>query len=198
MWLIAGVVLVWLIRASGQFPRFVRAGRGGLSGVRRGLGGAAHRAPGPRGAVAGCRTACARRPRAGIGRRSSASGGGMSCRSCSPPSGPSGASCRGQRFFSLVRFDEPLALQPPEFGNQVYYAGRDVDAGPPRGPHRSRATTSFLLRPSPPRTKGQASRPRRWPAERPLRTFAVHSGISSSYVGSGIRYRPFGRRIFAC
>ncbi len=45
-----------------------------------------------------------------------------------------GVHCRAERFFSLVRFDEPLALQPPGFGNQVYYAGRDVEAARRAGP----------------------------------------------------------------
>jgi hypothetical protein len=42
--------------------------------------------------------------------------------------------CGARRFFSLVRFDEPLALQPARFGNQVFYAGRDVDAARRAGP----------------------------------------------------------------
>jgi hypothetical protein len=42
--------------------------------------------------------------------------------------------CVHQRFFSLTRYDEPIALQPPGFGNQVYYAGRDVDAARHAGP----------------------------------------------------------------
>ena len=35
-------------------------------------------------------------------------------------------SCRVRRFFSLVRFDEPLELQSPIYRNRVYYAGRDT------------------------------------------------------------------------
>jgi hypothetical protein len=35
-------------------------------------------------------------------------------------------SCETRRFFSLVRFDEPLELQSPIYRNRVYYAGRDT------------------------------------------------------------------------
>jgi hypothetical protein len=45
-----------------------------------------------------------------------------------------GRTCAQQRFFSLARFDEPIALQPPGFGNLVFYAGRDVDANRRAGP----------------------------------------------------------------
>ena len=45
-----------------------------------------------------------------------------------------GRTCRARRFFSLVRFDEPLALQPPEFGSQVFYAARDLEAARRAGP----------------------------------------------------------------
>jgi hypothetical protein len=45
-----------------------------------------------------------------------------------------GRTCAQQRFFSLARFDEPIALQPPGFGNLVFYAGRDVDANRREGP----------------------------------------------------------------
>ncbi len=45
-----------------------------------------------------------------------------------------GVHCGRQRFFALIRFDEPVALQPPGFGNLVYYAGRDVDAARRAGP----------------------------------------------------------------
>jgi len=34
--------------------------------------------------------------------------------------------CETRRFFSLVRFDEPLELQSPIYRNRVYYAGRDT------------------------------------------------------------------------
>src|SRR5204863_9973965 len=48
-----------------------------------------------------------------------------------------GNPCGPSRFFALTRFDEPLALQPPGFGNQVFYAARDVDAVRRAGPiHR--------------------------------------------------------------
>jgi hypothetical protein len=45
-----------------------------------------------------------------------------------------GIACESRRFFSVVRFDEPLALQPPGFGAQVFYAGRDPDANRRAGP----------------------------------------------------------------
>jgi len=45
-----------------------------------------------------------------------------------------GISCDRRRFFSLTRFDEPLGLQPPGFGSEVYYAGRDIAAARAAGP----------------------------------------------------------------
>ncbi|HEX5069509.1 MAG TPA: hypothetical protein VFV78_04770 [Vicinamibacterales bacterium] len=42
--------------------------------------------------------------------------------------------CSRRRYFALTRFDEPLALQPPGFGDQVFYAGRDVDSARRAGP----------------------------------------------------------------
>jgi hypothetical protein len=45
-----------------------------------------------------------------------------------------GTACARRRFFALTRFDEPLALQPPAFGSQVFYAGRDIEAARAAGP----------------------------------------------------------------
>lgn len=45
-----------------------------------------------------------------------------------------GARCGHRRFYALTRFDEPLALQPPDFTSTVYYAGRDVEAARRAGP----------------------------------------------------------------
>jgi hypothetical protein len=42
--------------------------------------------------------------------------------------------CAAQRFFALTRFDLPLALQPPGYGNAVYYAGRDLALARAAGP----------------------------------------------------------------
>jgi hypothetical protein len=44
------------------------------------------------------------------------------------------SSCAHPRYFALTRFDEPLALQSPDFGGQVFYAGRDVEAARKAGP----------------------------------------------------------------
>jgi hypothetical protein len=45
-----------------------------------------------------------------------------------------GVSCSASRFFTLVRYDEPLALQPPEMTNRSYYAGRDLESSRQAGP----------------------------------------------------------------
>jgi hypothetical protein len=45
-----------------------------------------------------------------------------------------GFSCDASRFFSVVRYDEPMALQPPEMTNRSYYAGRDLDSARRAGP----------------------------------------------------------------
>lgn len=37
-----------------------------------------------------------------------------------------GRTCERRRFFSLARLDEPLMLQSSVYGNQVFYAGRDL------------------------------------------------------------------------
>lgn len=42
--------------------------------------------------------------------------------------------CSARRFYALVRFDEPLALQAPWYGTEVYYAARDVEAARRAGP----------------------------------------------------------------
>jgi hypothetical protein len=42
--------------------------------------------------------------------------------------------CSARRFFSLIRDDEPLALQPPDLSSLVFYAGRDVKATRAAGP----------------------------------------------------------------
>jgi hypothetical protein len=47
------------------------------------------------------------------------------------------STCHRRRYFSLVRFDEPLALQSPDFGDLVFYAGRDVDSARRAGPMSS-------------------------------------------------------------
>lgn len=46
-------------------------------------------------------------------------------------------SCASRRFFSLVRDDEPMSLQPPEMSSRVYYAGRDVESTRRAGPLRA-------------------------------------------------------------
>jgi hypothetical protein len=45
-----------------------------------------------------------------------------------------GVSCGASRFFALVRYDEPMALQPPEMTNRSYYAGRDLASARRAGP----------------------------------------------------------------
>ena len=42
--------------------------------------------------------------------------------------------CTHRRFFVLTRFDEPLALQAPNFGSRVFYAARDENAARRAGP----------------------------------------------------------------
>jgi len=42
--------------------------------------------------------------------------------------------CPHPKYFSLTRFDEPLALQPPDFGSEVFYAGRDIGSATKAGP----------------------------------------------------------------
>lgn len=37
-----------------------------------------------------------------------------------------GLECRSRRFFAIVRFNRPLALQSFDYTNQVFYAGREV------------------------------------------------------------------------
>jgi hypothetical protein len=39
-----------------------------------------------------------------------------------------GIHCGVRRIYSLIRFDEPLSLQPPTFTSTVFYAGRDPEA----------------------------------------------------------------------
>jgi hypothetical protein len=44
------------------------------------------------------------------------------------------APCAASRFLSVVRDDEPMALQPPDMTNRSYYAGRDVESARRAGP----------------------------------------------------------------
>ena len=46
-------------------------------------------------------------------------------------------SCASRRFFSIVRDDEPMSLQPPEMSSRVDYAGRDVESTRRAGPLRA-------------------------------------------------------------
>ena len=45
-----------------------------------------------------------------------------------------GFSCEASRFFSIMRDDEPMALQPPAMTNRSYYAGRDLESARRAGP----------------------------------------------------------------
>lgn len=45
-----------------------------------------------------------------------------------------GIECPSRRIYSLIRFDEPLSLQPANFTSSVYYAGRDPEANRRAGP----------------------------------------------------------------
>ena len=45
-----------------------------------------------------------------------------------------GVSCGASRFFALVRYDEPMSLQPPAMTNRSYYAGRDLESARQAGP----------------------------------------------------------------
>ena len=45
-----------------------------------------------------------------------------------------GRRCERRRFFVLFRFDEPLMLQSPAFGNQVFHASRELNRTARAGP----------------------------------------------------------------